>query len=990
MYIRPRFTNLDFQPRARPQESASVRDSDTLFSTGRYGDFKSFMAHEDFQTCLNQYSKMADKVADFVSDNANKLKPGLLPETVDAIKKHLDVFKQHLTDIKQDFFSTHKPVVYGLGKEMFHDLIALLQQANIPLQNKLNAVIRLAPQLEVCTGGILSVLRDEIVALKYSGVGLRNEAYLVRLQMIKHLITLHVKNNHDYPIQDEVHFVNAYFNHLADELGVPKIIDPLVSLGESRLTDDLKKKCRRTVLEKLRPSALSRSLGENYMDRLKDCQTGGINGVLKDERLDKVFKAIAENQKMSLNQAFGEVPAENYLLRTPDPYAFQFARQSTLVARHFMDELKDAGAVDFQDSITLTSGGKVDGSIRQLGDLMWREKEGSCFELGAAELMAVPLSAIRSGLQRAGIVREQAGSMLRASLDHVLSQSQREELEDIPDYWLDGYTELLQTKKMTSSQTVPALLLAANFDKPRVIAELVTAGVELNGSDSDGTTALMMAVKRGNAGAVDALIAADADIGAVNAHGLSATMLAASTGQTGLLKKLLAAGASIDGRDGKGDSLSMFAIRNGHIQTVRELIRLGANFDAPDDLGYTGTMRAAENGNADMLGTLLAHGADGNAADDHGNTAVMFAAEKGHAGTVKILIGAGADVTVANSNGSTALMCAAEYGHGAVADLLLAQNSDPDACNENGHTALSFAAKYNRAEIIRTLVGAGASIEFRDQEGFTPLAHAVQGNRVDAVRTLIELEADVDAFDCTLASLAMHAAQNGSAEALQLLIDSGNIDLTACDQDGSNALIAAAAMGHVKVLEMLIGAIGPEVVDLLERQSHGMSAAMYAAQNGAVETLRCLLDHGANVDAVSSTGLTALLYAAANQRAGAVNLLIEKRANVNVLTPSEDSALIFAAANKQMAVFKALLAAGANVAQHNQKGFSAALYAAIHGQIGMLEMLLDAGADIHQTDSRGRNLADWALLRNHEDMHARLIERGASLAFVEQAKKVIG
>ena len=58
----------------------------------------------------------------------------------------------------------------------------------------------------------------------------------------------------------------------------------------------------------------------------------------------------------------------------------------------------------------------------------------------------------------------------------------------------------------------------------------------------------------------------------------------------------------------------------------------------------------------------------------------------------------------------------------------------------------------------------------------------------------------------------------------------------------------------------------------------GMTALAWAAHNGRLEVMECLLDRGAEVNCVTPTGNTALIGAASNGKWAAVRLLLERGA----------------------------------------------------------------------------------------------------------------
>ena len=59
--------------------------------------------------------------------------------------------------------------------------------------------------------------------------------------------------------------VNAYYNDLAAEMGMSKLVDPYVKT----ISDDRLKKCRKHVLATLKPTRLATTLADEYRSRVE-------------------------------------------------------------------------------------------------------------------------------------------------------------------------------------------------------------------------------------------------------------------------------------------------------------------------------------------------------------------------------------------------------------------------------------------------------------------------------------------------------------------------------------------------------------------------------------------------------------------------------------------------------------------------------------------------------------------------------------------------
>ena len=90
----------------------------------------------------------------------------------------------------------------------------------------------------------------------------------------------------------------------------------------------------------------------------------------------------------------------------------------------------------------------------------------------------------------------------------------------------------------------------------------------------------------------------------------------------------------------------------------------------------------------------------------------------------------------------------------------------------------------------------------------------------------------------------------------------------------------------------------PAGVNLRDRRG-GVTPLMHAAALGSIDTMRLLLDKGADVNAKSAAGATALMWAAADP--AKVKLLVERGADVKAVSESGRTALLLAAMSDQSA-----------------------------------------------------------------------------------------
>ena len=151
---------------------------------------------------------------------------------------------------------------------------------------------------------------------------------------------------------------------------------------------------------------------------------------------------------------------------------------------------------------------------------------------------------------------------------------------------------------------------AMKGDRAAVRALLVQKA-DVNAPQVDGATALHWAMYRNDAEMADVLIRAGANVKAANRDGVTPLAMAALYGNPAMILKLLKAGADAKEVGANGQTVLMLAARNGNPDAVKVLIEGGANVNARETLrGTTALMWAVEQRHPSAVKALLAGGAD--------------------------------------------------------------------------------------------------------------------------------------------------------------------------------------------------------------------------------------------------------------------------------------------------------------------------------------------------------------------------------------------
>ena len=183
------------------------------------------------------------------------------------------------------------------------------------------------------------------------------------------------------------------------------------------------------------------------------------------------------------------------------------------------------------------------------------------------------------------------------------------------------------------------------------------------------------------------------------------------------------------------------------------------------------------------------------------------------------------------------------------------------------------AARGDVADIERRIAG-GENKEAIDQRQRTPLHVAVYQKRHDAARALIRLGADPNRLEIDRYDIITIAAVANDVPMLRIALDGGGNPKAVTSRYDGTALIAAAHLGHAEIVRMLIAARAPlDHVNNLQWTALIESIVLGDGGKNHTETLRALVEAGANVNIPDGRGSTPLKLAQSRQYRDMVAIL---------------------------------------------------------------------------------------------------------------------
>jgi ankyrin repeat protein len=197
-------------------------------------------------------------------------------------------------------------------------------------------------------------------------------------------------------------------------------------------------------------------------------------------------------------------------------------------------------------------------------------------------------------------------------------------------------------------------------------------------------------------------------------------------------------------------------------------------------------------------------------------------------------------------------------GRNSHSHILLAQTG-PDPDELAAYQGLHAAVAKGDISAVRGLITGGSGLDKRDPHGRTPLMVAAYRRDKKVARILIDAGAKVNALDSEQYDLLTIAAVLNDVEMVKLAIASGaDTGLVTSPYQGT-ALIAAAHLGHVEVVEALIAGKAP----LDHVNNLGWTALIEAIVLGDggprhEAIVRALLKAGARANLADGAGTTPL------------------------------------------------------------------------------------------------------------------------------------
>jgi ankyrin repeat protein len=209
----------------------------------------------------------------------------------------------------------------------------------------------------------------------------------------------------------------------------------------------------------------------------------------------------------------------------------------------------------------------------------------------------------------------------------------------------------------------------------------------------------------------------------------------------------------------------------------------------------------------------------------------------------------------------------------AFASVSLAQ-VPPSTAEKAAYTGLFAAAASGNVPEIKALVAKGAKVDAKDGYGRTPLHVAAYRSEQYAMRALVAAGANPNALENDRYDIVTIAAVADDLPTLKVALEVGCSAKNITSRYDGTALIAAAHLGHARIVRELIKGGSP--FDHINNLGWtAVIESIVLGDGGArhADTLRALIEAGANLNIADRQGQTPLALAQARRYGAMVDML---------------------------------------------------------------------------------------------------------------------
>jgi len=297
---------------------------------------------------------------------------------------------------------------------------------------------------------------------------------------------------------------------------------------------------------------------------------------------------------------------------------------------------------------------------------------------------------------------------------------------------------------------------------------------------------------------------------------------------------------------------------------------------------------------------------------------------------------------------------------------LLEHGADCNTKNDNGISLLLLIIHNNKYEMLKELMEYEVNINEKDINGNSSLMKAVNQNNEELVELLIdygndnEIPININNKDEYNNYPLFQAIKYNNLDIVISLINYGvhhNIDMNIQDENGNTPLILSYSLGYKEIFKYLV-----KYLDVNRKDSQGKNVLFYAIDEEDEESIKYLINIGADINIKDSLSNCILDYAIKKGNVSIIKILLQKfNINVNEINNEGDTPIIsiiksdkYEIKEKEEIVNK-LIEKGCNINFIDKESKSSLIYAINKSYVYITKLLLNNGAIIKEESKNSLN-----------------------------------
>jgi hypothetical protein len=318
-----------FKPHTAPlpsdsRSSAADNRPRTSYLPERDGSYAEFCDSENF---VRYREEMRENI-DFVAARCKKLGMNDAAEIEDRFHT---LYRRRFDEA---YYDTHAELIDSAGKRALDNFCAMLDDERLPAEKQRSAIRNLSQGVTVCASGTVRNLIDADRDLSLSSGGMRGKLWKAKEETVRAVLQDAVVQRYGPGLGfnvNEIHYVNAAWNHLADTLGLSRIPDWMMA---SYLDDKFLALCQDMVFAALSPDKIAKKIAE---DCLSDFRSRTVfdpesPSVPCDDTQTEWLTIVAGDIMRDLGLAEGELSLHAFVQIDSDAQRYQVHDDPSLIA----------------------------------------------------------------------------------------------------------------------------------------------------------------------------------------------------------------------------------------------------------------------------------------------------------------------------------------------------------------------------------------------------------------------------------------------------------------------------------------------------------------------------------------------------------------------------------------------------------------------------------------------------------------------------------